>query len=295
MQPVLYADILFVVNAIITFFLINLSADFLRIDSNNRRIILGSIIGGVYSFIIFASEINAILSAIIRILMLISIVFISIKSTSLKKLIKFSVVFIIMSFVFSGIMYSVAFAFLSNKFLIRNGYIYFDIGPIGIIILFSICYISLKLTKKALFVKKNSDFIYELLIRHGKESIRIRALYDSGNNVSDPFTGKPVIIMNTKEMNGLFDINKVNSICRICANNDLSVLPEGIRLLPVKALGQTTLLPAVTVDSATVISDTGEIHIEKPTIAFTDNTMGKNKFSALINENILEGDLSGIV
>ncbi len=295
MQVVVYADILFVLNAIITFLMLNLTTDFLKSDAQPARIIFGSLVGGIYSFIIFAPEVKIFLSIIIKSIMLLSIVLISFKATSLRKYLKCIFLFLFISFVFSGVMYFFAFSFLKNKVYMKNGYIYFDIGPLEIIVFIGICFFAIKLLRKALLSKKNNDFIYELMINYNNKNIKIKALYDSGNAVRDPFTGKPVIIINLSEMSVLLSKDRFKDISDMITNKEFEKIPEGVRLLPVSALGKIELIPAVTVDSATVLYESGKNTVYKPSLAFTDNSFDSKKYSALINESVLKGDMNEII
>ena len=294
MQVVIYADILFVFNSIVTFMLLNLTSDFLRNETDYGRMILGAVVGGAYSLIIFAPEIKPVVAIIIRIIMLISIVLITFRVISQRKFFRCIIVFLLTSFVFSGLMYFFAFTLLKNKVLVKNGCIYFDTGPFGIILFVSGCFILLKVLKKIFLSKKNTDLIFDLYLINGKKSIMVRALFDSGNTVKDPFSGKPVIIINLKNSVSFLEGDIYTGLEQILKLKRFDRLPEGVRLLPVNALGHSDLIPALTVDSAVIEYDTNRITVRNPTLAFTDNSFDNKKYSALINESVLKGDLIGI-
>ncbi len=295
MQVVVYADILFIFNAIVTFMLLNLTADFIKNEGDYRRMIIGAVVGGAYSFIIFAPDMRTFVAIIIRVIMLLSIVLISFRVVSHRKLLKTVVTFLLVSFVFSGIMYSAAFTVLKNRIIIKNGCIYFNTGPFGIIIFISICFILLKILRKTLLSKKNSDFIYELCLQNNDKSTIVKALYDSGNTVKDPFTGNAVIIINLESAGGVLENEVYSGISKLLLLKNFDALPDGVRLLPVNALGKSDLIPAVTVERAVIEYDSGEITVHNPTLAFTYNSFDDKRFSALINESVLKGDLIGIV
>ncbi len=293
MQTVIYADILFFINFIVTFVLLNLTSDFSRNETQPKRLIAGSFVGGIYSFIILAPEINSVLQILVKMIMLLSIVLVTFKAVSIKKYLCCILMFLLISFVFSGIMYTLALSLLKNKLFINNGYFYFDIGPVSIIVVIVICFLVIKLLKKTVFSKRNADYIYELSISSNNERITLKALYDSGNSVIDPFTGNPVIIVNFSEAYKLFDVERYCQIKNLLPTVDLDFIPEGIRLLPITSLGNTQLIPALTVESVVVDYDTGAITLHNPTLALTNNSFDNKLYSALINESVLKGDING--
>ena len=294
MQTVIYADILFFINFIITFVLLNLTSDFSGNDAHPKRIIPGSIVGGVYSFIILAPTMNALLLILLKVIMLLSIVLISFKTVTLKKFISCTMTLLLVSFVFSGIMYSLSVSMLKNRIHVNNGYFYLDIGPIKMIFVITLFFVIIKILKRTVFTRKKSDFIYNLFIRSSNEQIMIKALYDSGNFVTDPFTGNPVIIVNISEGIRLVDAEVYYRLKDILNNAEFDCIPEGVRLIPITALGHSQLIPAITVDCVIVDFDTGQINLQKPTVAFTDNSFDNKLYSALINESVLRGEINGL-
>ena len=68
MQTVVYADLLVILNTIVTLIIIIITSDLLKIDSRRTRYIAGSVAGGFMSLIILAPSLNSFVSILVRVL-----------------------------------------------------------------------------------------------------------------------------------------------------------------------------------------------------------------------------------
>ena len=86
LQTVVYADVLFIVNAVITFLILITTADLTKIESVKSRYVSGALAGGILSFIILAPEMHTVIVVIVRLIISILIILITF---SFKNLIQF--------------------------------------------------------------------------------------------------------------------------------------------------------------------------------------------------------------
>lgn len=84
--------------------------------------------------------------------------------------------------------------------------------------------------------REQGSYTYEVTVHRGEKVLRLRAYLDSGNNLTDVYTGKPVHIMKKQQVDALFQGEE---------------LP--VRFVPYKVLGKTDgLMRVVTIDEMIV-------------------------------------------
>lgn len=287
MQNVVYADILILLNTAVTFMILMTTSEFIRIESEKIRYLSGSFVGGVFSLIIFAPEMNLILMFLARALICILIVLISFNVHKLYLLLRCAVSFILISFLYSGIIYFVLNQINSEKLYFNNGYFYFEINTYSIIFLSAIVFILIRLFNKYILKRKKEDLIYRINIINGSKEVQVSAFFDTGNSIKDSFTGKPVILVSVSEIIDLLSDNDYSSVCRVLNENDYSGLSEILRLIPVKSIGEYRLLPAFTVEKAVVNNQNVNKIIKNPSIVICADSFEDKEYKALINKDIL--------
>ena len=286
MATVVYADVLIFLNTIITFIIILTTADLIKIESEKIRYLTGSLVGGVFSLIILAPEMNIFLTLISRMLICILIVIISFNVKSFRKIIKCISGFIIITFLYSAFFYFVFTFTHYRKLYYNNGYFYFDFSALTAIFITAIIFLILWLIKKLIVGKADENNLYNVEIFVDNKIIKVNALYDTGNSIKDNFTGQPVILLSLSDIN-ILDDNLINSVSSLLNNENFILSDIRLRLLPVKTLGEYKLLPAFSSDKAIIINDLTKIIVEKPTIAVCEDVFSGKAYSSLINSDVL--------
>lgn len=277
MQHVIYADVLIFLNTVITFLLLLTVKQFTGAMTGAGRLTLASFAGGCYSLIILAPQMNVFLMLLTKAAMCVSIVFIAFKAKSLKKMAKCSLLFLAFSFLYAGIMYSLSFVLDSSYFSVNNGSVYFDLSVYSLIVISAVIYTVIWFLRKRFFTPSPEDMIYCADISYRENTVKVKALLDSGNSVRDIYTGKPVIILSSSSAESL-------------TGQKLPELPgEGdipLRLIPVNSLSSKKLLPAFTAEKAVIFCDNGDREIKAPCVAVTEDSLGGEKYQALISCDI---------
>lgn len=285
-QRVIYADVLIFVNAVMTLLILLTSSDITRLYPKDKRYILGACVGGIGSLFALLTELNIVLSIVIKVLQCLLIVFFVFGFGRPKIFIKAVLGFLLSSFLYGGIVFFIRYFFLPDYIYISNGYVYFDIGAFGLIFVSVGVFVAFKLADRKIFKKTAKDIIYDVVLYFPEKRIECRALLDSGNNVTDYYTGRPVIILSLSEVVGIFPEGDYQRIRNII-NGDISAqIPQGIRLLPVKTLGVMKMLPTVTAQKAVVSNADFRKTVNKPSVVLSGESFDKEKYSALINSNI---------
>ncbi len=286
MQTVIYADILIIMNSIVTFFVLLSTSDIAKISCNRIRVLAASLIGGVFSLIIIAPPMNMLLIVITRIIMCLIIVLIGFPVKTLRSTLKCVAGFSLISFLYAGIVYFLSGIINTNRIIYNNGYGYFDLSAYSLVGIIIIIFFVVKLLNKKIMSVQKKDYLFDTEIEFREKKFIIKALFDSGNNVKDSYTGRPVIIVSFAEIEDAFSDEDKKTVLEIL-NGNYSDIGKGMRLIPVKTLGEQRLLPAVSAERLTVKDEFSSIKINEPCIAISADSFGGSSYGALINDSVL--------
>lgn len=225
--------------------------------------------GGIFSLIIFIENITPFLNIIIKISSLSLLVIIGFEIKSLKSFFKCFGAFFLSNFIFAGIMLAINTMLLPNASIYKNGIVYFDLNILTLTVISLICYISIEIISKFTRSKTPEKCIYDIEIFYENLSVKSKALFDSGNTLTDCFSGRPVIIA------------EYSLFKKILENHDVSDM-KNFRLIPYSTIRNGGALPAFMADKVTISIYDQEFDVEKVYIAVTENKIISGGFSALI-------------
>ncbi len=268
---VVYADILIILNFAVDYFLLRITDVLLKSGAKLYRMILASLLGGVLSLYIFLPPLGAVFESGIKILMSIFLTFVCFGFKSAAKFIRTAAVFTLITFAYGGITLAVWYLFHPNGMVINNSVTYFNISPVLLIISATVFY-AVSLLIKAFFGKKNATAEEcEITLCLAKKQINLTAVSDTGNNLSDAFSGAAVIIIDKKTAAAL--------------SSDREVLKTRCRPVPCKTVSGDTLLEGYRLDKAKITAGGKEIWLKSPVAAVSRTAIGENK--AIINPEVL--------
>lgn len=196
-----YIDVLITVNIFIDFFIILCTKKFLHLGTSYSRMIIGSLLGGIFSLTALFPELPFGINIIFDIFSAAVIVFSVFGMCNLKNYIKRVAVYFFISFSFCGIMIFIYTSFRPNGMEIYNDTVYFNVSPVVLIILTLACYYILKLIKR-LTKGVCGGGICNVEFYLANKSFMFSAKIDSGCNVKEPFSGDYVIIAEEDLMDG---------------------------------------------------------------------------------------------
>ncbi len=213
----IYIDVLVAVNIFIDFFLIICTRNFLHIKTPFYRLIIGSLIGGIFSLAALLPNISFIINILIDLFGASIIVFAAFGISSFKTYMKRTAVYFVFSFTFCGIMIGIYSAFRPKGMAVYNDVIYFNISPILLIILTLICYYVLYILKRILKGSCSCP-ICNVEIKAEDKSYTFSAKVDTGCNLKEPFSGNCVMVV---EKSLISSYNPDESKLRIIPFNSL--------------------------------------------------------------------------
>ncbi len=284
MEYSVYIDILFFVNLMINTVILTASATLLRIKYSPPRLFFGALTGAVYACIIFFPEVHILYTFVFKLIMAAVISIISFSPKSFKQAVGQTAVFFGTTAVFG--LFTLAMLYFTDVGIklggvISNGVFYFNIPVLYLATSCGAAYAAIVTVQK--FLKKSSMRNYTdiTIVNHGK-SVALKALVDTGNMLKDPFSGKTVMIVETKAVAPLFeyDIEKIAS-----EDTDLNTLPHGFRVIPFSSLGNKNGILIAFVPERILINDCERENI---VAAFYNSTLSKSReYNALLSPEAL--------
>ena len=193
---VIYAEYLFLENALTGGMILLLTGKISGIRCKIRHLIAGSMLCGVYSFILFWDTLNSFAALMIKIGFSAVLVFLVFHPKELRPFARITLVFYLVSFSMGGITIGMMY-FLGIMGVTQNTSIY--LGTKGYLLLLPGCIMAwLIFSFFAEFIKRRltrertyTDVEIELEGR----SVVMRGMVDTGNFLVDPLSGKPVMVI----------------------------------------------------------------------------------------------------
>lgn len=240
MKQVIYIDVLIIVNLFVNYFILLTTSKFLNLKLKLSRLILGEILGAIYSLYIFIPEPNLFISILIKLFMSIIMVAVSFEFRKIKQFLKIIVCFYAVNFAFSGIMFTLWCVFKPSGMIMNNDIVYFNISPLTLMISTVVSYIIIEIINRVIEKKQLKSSKYEIGIKFKDKYIVLNAKIDTGNLLKEPFSNLPVIVVKKSEINLL--IPEFNIFENIENQNEIKKLK--IRMIPFKTVSGTGILPA---------------------------------------------------
>lgn len=245
-QYVVYADILFATNFAMDLTILWATAKILNLQKSKWRLLLSAIVGGVYGTAMILPKAAIAYATPIAVLMPIFLLIIAFSWSNLKNLLVQTAAFYILSFAMSGGIYGLSNLLNSSQtsalWLIFGAFVAYILGNAGI------------KTLKAFFAETGQKVTAKIYIEN--QNTTINCLLDTGNQLKDPLTKTPVLVVELTEiLNILPELLQQQlklaqeqklAIYDIFANCQNQPWSQNLSLIPYSAIGtDTDLLLAI--------------------------------------------------
>ncbi len=244
----IYADEMFLLNLIINYFIILATAKLCALPLKRLRFALSAVVGAIYSVSLLFPPLQFLVSPILKLALgfLMTVIAFGVEG----KLIKPFLAFLAVSAAFGGAAYAAS--LLAGQNL--GGGLYINASMRVLLLSFAVCYFVLTFVFKR-FTKRGSREIRSVKVALCGRMAEFKALHDTGNELYDPLSGLPVMVMGVNEARKLLperllDALKVGVPEFIQALGDENVLCARFRLVPYSAVGvKMALLPVFRPDA----------------------------------------------
>lgn len=267
---IVYVDIVIVENLVINFFLLLVTMQIMSIKVKYRRIFLSSSIGAIYTLSLFFSQTSFLTTFLGKLLFALLMIYIILKDKGIVTTIKGLLIFYLVSFTFCGILFMFA--------LTQNGY---DITKAFTLQSYSIKYllfggmvIYITMSRIIFYVKDRmviSNLIYDLEININDEVTKIKGFLDTGNELVEPVTTLPVII-----------VEKTNFL-------NVNINKEEQFSIPYKVVnGDKGSIKGVKAKEVKLVKKDGQVLSKEAIICFCEGTLSASgDYNALLSRGII--------
>ncbi len=288
-ETVIYADVLTVLNIIVTYILICAARTLSHLPSRRAGTVIASFIGGFSALIIFVPPMNILLSVLYKILTAAAIVFAAFVPKSVKAFFKGFAYFLAVSFLFAGVMLGIELIFSPPNMRFINGAVYFDMSITFLVGSVLAVYGVLVICEKLLAVKFCKNTLCTVTVEYRGASAELNALYDTGNTARDVLNGKPLNIVYIDDVAAFFSSAELEYLKSDEWNVSVpSELKTRVHLVPCSSVGGKSVLKAFNPDRVEVRIK-GKIRFAVPcTFAVTTERLSDGEYGIILNADIFE-------
>jgi stage II sporulation protein GA (sporulation sigma-E factor processing peptidase) len=267
---IVYVDVLIIVSFYINYLLLRAAAVIVHKPVKRGRVIAGALLGSLSALIIFLPEMGNAAVLIVRVISALIMVAVSYDVNGVKELYRCSLLFFFVSFIFAGIEYGVAMLLGGNAAIWHNSVFYVNISLLTLVVSTTISYGILWLIRRQFDRANSADAKYTITVEQSGEIIQIKAIGDTGNNLTDCLSGKPVIICPKSSLAKITDSKAVEAMLSCDYIHDSVVPPKGWRLIPFSTINSNGLIPAFS-PAKVYIKDEKSIHLVDAYIGVSEN------------------------
>lgn len=267
-MTVIYADILLVINLTVDYLLLFGTARLGGAKFERLKGLFGAFIGALYSLIILFDMSRSVMM-ISKLAASAVMVLITFGKRKTGEFIRLLLIFYICGFLFSGFMMLINSFAHADSFFIKGGIVYFELSAMEIVASGTAAFLVTEILRR-IFRRGEPEGKFIARIYNGGTSAVLKGFTDTGNMLSDPFTGRPVAVAYPK------------SIKKILSQTEGLSTEKPFRYIPAKTVSGTVLMQAFLPDKVIIENEKGIFEAEDIMIALSENVpentliIGKN-------------------
>ena len=277
----MYADVLFLINFTSSYIMLRLMERLiLKRRVKSVRIILASVAGGIASVIIFCTDMPVAILVTVKTLSAVIMVFTAFFSRNGHVLRKVLWLFALSGMVVAAAVMLAALLGKTTGVLIKCGTVYFDLPARVFLPMLVLSYAAVTLFMK-IMQNRRVKKCYSVTITHSGKKITVPALFDSGNLLRDPLSGKCVSVLEWDKARELLDADY--SYDALLEHTDEIIL----RAVPYRSIdGKGGTIYAFTADEMEIPEENKSA--VKTLIGLYDGRLSSDgEYNALINSALL--------
>ena len=261
----MYVDILVILNTLVNYFILLAIRKITHSYTKRWRIALGAFVGGLSSLLLFLEHLNIIMT-LLKILSGVLMIAVTFEIKPIKHFLKKLFFLFAITFLFGGVTYAIYIFFDKDILIYSNGIIYFDVDMTFLVICSVISYFVITLITKYTDKKSSKNKEYYITIENNGKSVSCTGLMDTGNNLREPFSDYPVIIVDKSIFNQLYT-------------------SETTRIIPVSTVNGESIIKAFKPQNVII----GDFVTDKVYIG--ESAVSLDEYKIILNIN-LEGEMN---
>ncbi len=279
MPVAVYVDILLVLNFIINYLLLRVTTLITGKAFRWWRLCVAAAIGALSALIIFFPYIGNLYMTLYKlgVIMLMAVVAFGFKGY-LKWIIDVGILFAV-SFIFSGAMLALYLLSPNNKMLMYNGVVYFDITAVSLLAAIVAGYVITLLLARIMGSKHPKEQICTVMIVANGAMVSLRGLIDTGNSLTEPFSGLPVIVAPQRLVERILP-EEMKQAVGVAAGGH-------IRIIPFHSIGGGGMLMGFKPELVKLVSNKMDITVKDVYIGVSAEGSLNGEYDAIVNPTLL--------
>ena len=288
-----YVDVLLVTNYIVNLLLLYCHAKFAGRRPRRLRMVLAALVGAVGSLSIFLPVQGFWAGLGYKLLLSAAMMCIARKGGGLRAFVKDWLLFFTVSFLFAGAMLALWMPLRPKSMLYYNGIVYFDISAVTLLVATTAAYLLASLFWRFARDGRIGDSARAVILRFQGREAKLSAMVDSGNRLTEPFSGSPAAVCRLEALRPLLSPEAFGALER----EDYEKAGEfgmKLRFIPYNVINGSGILPAFRPDALLLETPAGDCAGGEAWIAVF---RGEMSCDALLNPDIAahEADTPGRV
>ena len=278
---IVYLDVFFMINFIMDYMIILITSRIAKVKKKRIRQLAGAGCGALYSVIVIKPLTNHLFKiTLVNILIAAVMVLISFGFTSASVYIKNVFLLFVVSFTMSGIINYLYYSTVIGKYVrnVLSGNSNEVVNARKFILVSVLAYILLSAIVRIIFsVRKDMELYYDVKITFRGKSVVVRGLYDTGNGLTEPVSGKMVHIAEYKILKPLLEGDEKAK--------------ENIYVIPFHSIGEEDgIMYGIRMDEMVVLVDDEPKFLYNPIIGiYTGNVSKRGNYSVILNRETFDG------
>ncbi|MEG0753823.1 MAG: sigma-E processing peptidase SpoIIGA [Angelakisella sp.] len=257
METVIYGDVLVAVNFIINLMVLNLTKRLTGISVKPFRRYMGAFVGALASFVIFIPIKGLWIDLLVRAGVTALVIGITYWGQSVKNMLRLTIVFFGVATLIAGFVMLICFLLPQELLSYANGILYFDVTPIVLVGCVTAAYLFVCMFDHVFDSGGSREGVWRAIITREGRTVELHLFMDTGNHLTEPFSGLPVMVASMRE---------VTPLLSSCERNFMMGrpydMPAGLRPVFYNGVGDDGLIYAVRPDSVVLTKDGKSITCE---------------------------------
>ena len=278
---IVYLDVFFMINFIMDYMIILITSKIAKIKKNRIRKLAGAGFGALYSVIVIKPLTNHLFKiTLVNILVAAVMVLISFGFISASVYIKNVLLLFVVSFTMSGIINYLYYSTIIGKYVrnVLSGNSNKVVNARKFILVSVLAYILLSAIVRIIFIiRKDMELYYDVKITFKGKSVVVRGLYDTGNGLTEPVSGKMVHIAEYEILKPLLEGDEKAK--------------ENIYVIPFHSIGEEDgIMYGIRMDEMVVLVDDEPKFLYNPIIGiYIGNVSKRGNYSVILNRETFDG------
>lgn len=297
---IIYWDIIFIINMIMNFIILYITGKLTKNNPSIIKLIFGSTIGNIYMLVLIFPSLEFLLSISMKIFLSLMMIIVTFFPNKIKDFVKVLGYFYIVSFMIGGGAFGL-FYFIDINSVFSNELFVFNqilvpwwILFISVIFVYILIKVSWVIVHKKLLKEKE---LVPLTIFYEDKFLVVKALIDTGNDLKDPFSKNPVIVVEykavknilSKELQNIINYGLKGNLQEAINNLTKYSFSSRFRVIPFTSIGCSEgLMIGFRPDKIKVETIENKIVVKQAIIGVYDSELSKDgEYNALLHPELL--------